>query len=561
MKNSNLKQQKMPDFMDVFLILSIFGAGLVHEFLACAAGIALCIKLGLQLHADKKMHIYINPGSISVVLICLGYAFSILTALDKGLAVLGFFKFLPLLLFLLVFMQQPKNTDACLRFIPHAAVFMTLVSTVCMQIPVLKEWFSVSGRLAGFFQYSNTFALFLLIALVIVATKEAFGKTDIACVAVLLFGILYSGSRTVFLLLLAVLLCILIFGKNKAAKCTLLAISLVGITVAVIYAAVTDNFSSVARFLSVSLQESTFVGRLLYYRDALPVILRHPFGMGYLGYYFYQQCVQTGVYTVRYLHNDFLQLMLDIGWIPAIAFLAAAVHAFFKKGTSLRHRILLAVIAAHAFFDFDLQFLAVFMLTVLLLDCKSGKEKSVSVKTMTSAGGTVLLCGLFAYFGIAQGLSYFKQYELSDKIYPNNTLNHIAMIQNADDLSDITHLADRVLQQNAIVPIAYDVKAKQAYAEGDFATVITYKRKAIAAAPFLHESYTDYCYMLINGIQLYEQYGDEQSAQVCRTELFAVAEQVRTLPQRLSTLGQKISDQPDTQLPADIQNYLDALTG
>ena len=85
----------------------------------------------------------------------------------------------------------------------------------------------------------------------------------------------------------------------------------------VIYSALFDSFGIFRRVLSLSFTESTFVGRFLYYMDALPQILRRPFGMGYMGYYYDQLSVQTGVYSVMYLHNDLFQLVLDTGWIPA----------------------------------------------------------------------------------------------------------------------------------------------------------------------------------------------------------------------------------------------------
>lgn len=554
-----LKEQVQPDFLQLFLVGSLCCLGLVHEFLACAAGIVLCVYLCVLVKKNKALRFYVNLSSLAVVLIVLGYAVSVFAAVDRGLAVLGFFKFLPLLLFMLVFMQQQRDADEYLKILPATAVFMTAVSFVCMQIPVLKNWFSVSGRLAGFFQYANTFALFLLVALVIVATKEKFSKADIPVSAVLIFGIFYSGSRTVFVLLVVAVVAMIVFGKSKHMKLAMLGVFVAGVLFVVIYAAATDNFRSISRFLTISLQESTFVGRLLYYTDALPVVLRHPFGLGHLGYYFYQQSVQTGVYAVRYVHNDFLQLLLDIGWVPALTFVAAIARSFFKKGTSLRRRVLLLVIAGHAFFDFDLQFVAVFMIFILLLPCREGKEKTLHIAMPANAAAATVTAALFLYIGIAQGLSYCKLYEASDRLYPWNTLNHIEIIKEADRIEEVTALADKVLRQNAYVPIAYDVKAKQAYSEGDFATVIEYKRQAIQTAPFLYESYEDYCYMLISGVQLYEQHGDAYSAEVCRAELLQVAQQLHALPQKCSRAGKLIEEQPKTELPADITAYIQTL--
>lgn len=90
--------------------------------------------------------------------------------------------------------------------------------------------------------------------------------------AVILFGILYSGSRTVFIIMLIAVPAAVIVSKNKKLIITSCALLTVGILGAVIYAFATDNFAGIGRFLTLSLKESTFLGRLLYYKDALPII-------------------------------------------------------------------------------------------------------------------------------------------------------------------------------------------------------------------------------------------------------------------------------------------------
>ena len=78
-----------------------------------------------------------------------------------------------------------------------------------------KEFFLVASRLGGFFQYPNTFALFALIGLEIIATKSVVKWQDGVIAVVLLFGILASGSRTVFALMVCALILLTIFAKNN----------------------------------------------------------------------------------------------------------------------------------------------------------------------------------------------------------------------------------------------------------------------------------------------------------------------------------------------------------
>lgn len=65
--------------------------------------------------------------------------------------------------------------------------------------------------------------------------------------------------------------------------------------------------------------------------------------------------------------------------------------------------------------------------------------------------------------------------------------------------------------------------------------------------------------MLIQGIQLYKQAGDEYSTEVCEQQLLKTADRLDRLDDKLSNLGRKIVDQPKTDLPDDIVKYINSL--
>jgi len=544
------------DFLTLFLIGAFCVFGLFYEYLACAAGLVLILYLVVYARKHKTLTFRFNMASVAVIAITAGYLLSIFYAIDKGAAVVGLVKFLPVLLFLTVLMQQNKPTDDYLKIIPPVACVMTVVSAVLMQVPVLTNWFSVSGRLSGFFQYSNTFALFLLIALIITTTKEKLEKIDYLYVVVFVFGILYSGSRTVFVLSAVALLAVIIFGKNKKNKIIFLVAAVAATITAVLYTAVSGNFDTIGRFLTLSLQESTFVGRFLYFIDALPVILRHPFGLGYLGYYYMQPSFQTGVYSVKFVHNEFLQLLLDIGFVPTAIFAAAIIRSFLKKGGNLRKRLLLLIITIHICFDFDLQFVSIFMLFVMLLDYKDGQEKKVRFAAIPMVSVAAVLSVLSIYTGTAQAFSYFKKYDIAAKIYPWDSFAQVKILETADLSPETEKRADWVINHNEYIAAAYNKKALSAYYEGDFTKVIEYKQKAVDTFPFSYEIQEEYCHMLINGIYLYEQNNDPYSVKICQQELLKTVRDVQNADSRLSKLGKMIDDQPVTELPDDITEYV-----
>ncbi len=552
MKKNILKELNSPA---VILLASVLTAGLFYEFLSCAAAAVLCGYLLVTVKKNKRFIFNLNLCGITVITISLFYLTSSFWAIDSGMAIIGFVKFLPLPLFLLAVMQTEKKPIEYVSVIPPAALLMTVISAVLQFIPALKEYIVPAGRLSEFLQYSNTFALLLLISLIITAAKEELSVFDCISLVVFIAGIFFSGSRTVFILTAISVLVLIFLVKNKNTKIFLLTITLIVVIAAAVYAFDTGNFNNIGRFLTASLKESTFIGRILYWYDALPVILKHPFGTGYLGFYYLQQSIQTGLYSVRYVHNDFLQIILDIGWIPGLLLIITAVRSFFRKGAKAEKRLLIFVMSAHSFFDFDLQFIAVFMIFILLLDYDDGKKyevKSLSVfKALFAAGGVFSI-----YMCVPLLLYAFGSLRLSHTLYPWNTDVNISIMTNEESAEKVNNCADEILKQNNYVTVAYSAKAAYAFSDGDFVKMIEYKDKAINNAPLITEEYEDYIYMLLVGESLYMQAGDAQSAEFCRDKREKVTARFYHMKDKISYLGSLIDDQPRTELSPEIVQYI-----
>lgn len=91
---------------------------------------------------------------------------------------------------------------------------MVLAGILALPFPALKEQLWQAGRLGGFFQYSNTCALYLLAGLVVICNRWIENKSreqesgikrdkmQILEGIVLLAGLLLTGSRGVMLLFL-----------------------------------------------------------------------------------------------------------------------------------------------------------------------------------------------------------------------------------------------------------------------------------------------------------------------------------------------------------------------
>lgn len=555
---STLHLERTEKFSIIFIAM-LLCIGTFHEYLACIFSIALIVLLFFNLKKNKELKVCKNIASITIFMMTIFYAISPLWAIDSGMALMGFVKFLPVPLFMLGLMQDKKASEEIKQYLPYVAAGMTVISAIGMQIPMLKEFFSVAGRLAGFFQYPNTFALVLLVAELLLFYKKEFRKQDYAVLIVLFAGILYSGSRTVFVLALLANVAMLYLSENKKTKKIAIGSIVLVAVIAIVLVVVLGEGTVLERFAAISWKESTFVGRLLYFRDALPVIIKNPFGLGYMGYYYIQQSIQTGVYAVRYVHNDFLQILLDIGWIPCGLILAAFIKAICSKKTDVNTKIILIVFALHSCFDFDLQFIAVFCLLLVFLGVDSGKEIVVKRNLTAWRVGFGGLGVVSLYLGLALTLYQINQYETSYKLYPGNTQAATVVLMRTDDLESANSIAERIIKRNEYVTLAYSVKARHAYSQGDFGSLIQYKNYIFETAPFAYEEYEEYCYMLLNGIGLYTKNGDMESAEICKQELIAVREKLNGLDDRLSNLGKQIKDQPQTKLPADIESYIEKL--
>lgn len=539
--------------LDGILLLTLILVGGFHEYISCLASILISIVLLIRIFTQEKLIIRKDLLTSAMIAICLGYGATCFWAVDSGMAFIGFLKFLPVGLYLIYLQQQDRVTDT-LKVLPWFGVVTVVVAGVGMQFPVGKELFSVAGRLAGFFQYPNTYAIFLLACELLVLKKDNKKLWDYIALLVLVAGLLYTGSRTAFVVAVLANTAMMLALYKKRIRVALL----IGITVMVLLVGLLalDKNSVLHRYLTISLTESTFVGRLLYWVDALPLLLKHPFGMGYMGYYYAQQSIQTGVYSVAYIHNDFLQLILDIGWLPFILILSAFVKWLAKKEVSVADKVIVGAICMHSFFDFNLQYISILFLLVLFLSGDKA-DKVMEVKaTVFHKAGLVAVIGVSLYMGAAMMLSHFGMYALSDALYPYNTQNKLRILEQTEDLNEAKVLADELLEQNTYFYAPYSIYARYYYSKGDFGSVIQNGRDALERNPFAHEEYEMYCKMLITGIDLYTKAGDLQSAKICQQELLATAEQFSKNAERLSALGKMIDDQPVLTLSPEIEEYI-----
>lgn len=540
------------------LVIAIFLAGGFHEYISILLTAVCAAALIVRIRQNKEFTVCWNIQSITVTVLVASYLITTLYAIDRGMAWIGFLKWLAVLLYLFLLYQRTDERKHLIQKLPDIAVIVGLLSVLLYLLPVTRIYFSVAGRMSGFFEYPNTFAMFLLVGVLVLLTGESIQKKEIGKTVILLLMILLTGSRTVLVLTVCSGITLLFLRCQKRGRRNLILGLFVGLVLLAVLYPILNQHPVFGRLYAFSLNESTFVGRLLYVRDALALLRRYPFGTGYLGYYYLEQSVQTGVYSVRYLHNDFLQIFLDVGWIPGLLILAAFVKQLISAKTDGNRKIILLALFLHGLFDFDLQFAAMAMVVMLFLSEADGR--TMHIRSGKAGIAMLGMTGLTAlYMAAALGLSRFGFGDLSYALYPYDTENNVERMISRAETREQKEIADQILLQNEYVPIAYSAEARYAYSQGNFEEVIRYKHRLFEIAPFSYEEYEEYCYMLIQGIALYEQKGDAASAEILKRELLDAEKRVLAQKDRLSRLGRRIDDQPGTELPEEISGYLKGL--
>ena len=178
---------KKINFLFSIIFLIAFALGGFYDFIVCIISAILALNLLIKYLKNKKINVKINSIFILICILILGSIVTCFFAVDRSIAIFGVFRNLAILLFYLNLCQyEEKEIKSAFLAIPIAGIAMFFISIIMYFIqPVRNFVFSEGNRLTGFFQYANTFALFLLLGIIIlVFSKEISNKLK------LLFSIL-----------------------------------------------------------------------------------------------------------------------------------------------------------------------------------------------------------------------------------------------------------------------------------------------------------------------------------------------------------------------------------
>lgn len=485
--------------MAILLIVYPFNGGLYAPWQWGVAMLCNGTLLTLVWISTKHIRLLSSPVSaMFLAVMAVGAVCNLKIGLDPDASWMGMLRLCGWMLFALLVLQWPlEQRRRLLMCVPVSGAVAVAVSLLAGLNPVWRPFFYEAGRLAGPFQYANAFALFLLIGLMML--PSAWPRWLWGGIALLLlFGIVATGSRSGLILLVLWLAFVLVRHHQACRVLPLLGI----IAIAGIALALWNDGWVFARFLKMD-SLSTVWGRLLYNKDGIRLLLQRPLGVGYLGWFYLQRMIQTGVYNVRYVHNDWLQMALDYGLPAALALLGLVIWRL-RKGVLCP--MAAVCIALHCLLDPDLEFQCLMFFWILALTpCTEVPARPLRHPLVPCLFAGIAM--LLILPRTAADISYHFGGNLASRLSPADTEYATQQMLQASTLSQAAEQARVILDRNAFVPVAWQILAEDALSRGAYEEMATAQRQAVLLLKYDQTVYDE----AIDRLQMAQQMGWDEN--------------------------------------------------
>ena len=282
----------------------------------------------------------------------------------------------------------------------------------------------------------------------------------------------------------------------------------------------------------------TFYGRILYWKDAIRILLRFPFGLGYQGWNYLQGVIQHGVYHVRFIHNDLLQLLVDYGIVAGVAVIYLIVYLWNHDGTE---KLVCIVLLFHTLFDFDLQFQ--YMLILLTMGLTKG--------CIVYSGGNGKFRHLFAVLFSITSVIY-TIFVCADSFFIGVTWNTEKTVNDMLKCQDIVaaaSLSDTILAHNSYISVAWRVKGEYEFTLNDYDGMCRSMHQYVAIEKYQQEAYEAYWNMLVDAVEEGMDISDAER----ETEWLRALQE--TVINQTDSLAWQIKDKPELKPVLNLSLY------
>ena len=543
-------RQNTPLLFVMLLLVPTYGG--YYNFTVFLCGAALCVLLLADVLGKGWLRIPTGAEAWCLYGLCASMLLSVPFAVSAGMAFAGFLRVFTWVLF---FVYASTYTDTERRGILDAVAYEgAILSAVCIAAFLYDNaagFEDANRRIDGLFEYANTWSLFLLVCLILLALRERRRKIDYAAMASLLCGIFLSGSRGIFLLTAALGIAYGVWQLVRRRRFVPVVLGVLAIAAIGVLSVLLSGGMVLDRLRAITLNSSSLNGRLLYYLDGLSMIVSHPLGVGRGGYLYLQSVEQTGVYTLRFIHNEYLQCALDGGILGGLCMVGLALALLLRRGVPLRERVVMLAIAAHALIDFDLQFTAI---AFLLLLCGAGgrtREFAASRRKVCAVGCTAL-AAVFSYFTLAYFLGYAGNHAAAYAMVPRDLSVAEEHLMSFSSVADAQPAADAIIGSTDLSMLAWDCKFADAVQRTDYPAMAETKYQYLRLNRYRMEVYEEFAKLLENACA--QSSPDELERYKILARLGA--EQLEEVKENTSPLAYRIADKPALEKGAKITAQL-----
>lgn len=303
------------------------------------------------------------------------------------------------------------------KFITYFVYLITFTTAIA----IIYQGVFRELRLSFNFGYANTYSLIICSALILTDTLKNI-RYDFYIKTVLITGLFFTGDRTLLLILCFWIIFTYIRSKNLKIlinlimgilqyvildKAPVLGLFLLPITIPILnYCHLTllklskkyiyvlfpiftivlvvarTNLSQ--RLLNISLNNNSFLGRIISFIDVFNQVPHNLLGKGSNSYEYGQFLIQSAFYETKYIHNSILQQLYDFGILGAILFISFIIfgaYIIIKSNNRLKfyYISIYIIILLHSMMNFDMAFPSIWVLLCTIITfCSSTDNLRIS---------------------------------------------------------------------------------------------------------------------------------------------------------------------------------------
>lgn len=521
------------------------------------------VLVALLLYKMVKNGEFIFTKDIKFIMILIwsfSYLITTFYSVDTELSFLGFLKFFTVPLFIMVIMQYGYTIEQKDKWFNTVAEIGTIMVCIILVVSIGEKilgvesgMFFYQNRLAGFFNYANSFALFLLIGIIIIGFKKELKVVDLIKINLLFVGILLTNSRAIMIISGFSYLLILMFNRNMRKKnfINLGIMVIVGAIVTIIM----SNFGVNNRLAETTGNSSEWVLRILYYKDALRLIVKNIFGYGYMAWWYMQEGFQTGAYDAKFVHNGLLQVALDVGVIPALFIVVIFVMGFFDKKVQARDRVLMMIILGHSLIDFNMEFMAIMLVLFMTLEFTNKVKIKNSFKLRS---GIVAVGCIYLFFGFVSLLNAFGRYDIGNTLFPYSIVLNKELEATTDAVKGVD-LASKLYDKNKYFLNASFWLSKKEQAFGNYDKAYEYEVWIVKNKKYTMLNYIEYVSFLEKAIKFYYMNGDFREVNLYIERLLEVPDMINKVKDSSDSLAFKIAHKPRLDIPDEMIRFIEEM--